>query len=506
MKKPFQPLLLVILLLPNYILAQLPGYVPVSNLVGWYGFNGSGNDASTAANHLTNYGATLTTDRYNVANAAYQYNGTTQYMQRLTPSYTFGQASSFSISWWMYRATAGYGVALMHGTTTNTNFIWNFQTNANTDVMFGANKQGSAWTWAQTPYTSGQWVHLVATFDNGTITLYKNGVQVTTASFPHTGSVQTTLPLWIGRGVGGAYFAGKIDDIGIWTRVLTLAEIQALYSGCDATLNTQPADVNATYGSNAAFGVGVTGTGVNYLWQSNIGSGWQNIPNSGQYSGVFTDTLLVSNVTMINNNQLFRCIISQGTNCGDTSDQAELLVCGEITQDPDDTTIFINFGAQFAANSSDPSASFAWQTDAGSGWSTLTNGGQFTGVTTKTMAINTVTMANDGQEFRCLVTSGDCTDTTDSAELTVIDNIGIDENTGASGLNIYPNPVKELLTVQVLSAMVNRPYTIIDQTGRCVAAGSITNVTTIINVSALAPGIYVLRMGQGSTKTFVILP
>ena len=485
--------------------AQLPNYVPTLNLVAWYGFNGNTVDGSTAGNNLTNSGATLTTDRYNAANSAYNFSGVSQSMILNSPSFTFGSTSSFTVSYWMYKPTITYGVALMNSSGANGNFIWNFQTGATGNFQFGTNKQGSAWAWAQYTYAANQWDHIVGTYNNGAMTLYKNGVQVATNTYTQTGAAQTNLPFYVGRGHAGNYFAGKIDDIGIWSRVLSLAEIQALYSGCDATLSVQPSDVNATYGSNAEFGVGASGTGVAYQWQSNIGSGWQNVPNGGQYSGVFADTLTISNVTMVNNNQLFRCIISQGSTCGDTSDQAELTVCGEITQDPDDTTVFINFGAQFSANSNDPAAIYAWQTDAGSGWNALTNGGQFTGVTTKTMAINTVTMANDGQEFRCIVTSGICTDTTDSAELTVIDNVGIDEN-DLLGIRVYPNPAKQYITIDVPSSLIEADYTVVDQVGKVVLAGTFETLRTTLATDGLSAGVYVIRLGDAASRSFVILP
>lgn len=46
----------------------------------------------------------------------------------------------------------------------------------------------------------------------------------------------------------------------------------------------------------------------NYQWQSNIGFGYQSLSDVGQYSGVNTNALTVSNLTALNNNQLVRCI------------------------------------------------------------------------------------------------------------------------------------------------------------------------------------------------------
>ncbi|MEI6574575.1 MAG: LamG domain-containing protein [Bacteroidota bacterium] len=70
------------------------------------------------------------------------------------------------------------------------------------------------------------------TYDNGTMNLYKNGVFQSTAICPYTDAVATNLPLIIGRDITTEYFSGNLDDIGIWSRALTTAEIQLLSDAC----------------------------------------------------------------------------------------------------------------------------------------------------------------------------------------------------------------------------------------------------------------------------------
>ena len=57
--------------------------------------------------------------------------------------------------------------------------------------------------------------------------LYVNGTQV--ASRAQTGTIQTTTnPLWIGgNSPYGEYFKGLIDEVRVYNRALTQAEIQA---------------------------------------------------------------------------------------------------------------------------------------------------------------------------------------------------------------------------------------------------------------------------------------
>ena len=70
------------------------------------------------------------------------------------------------------------------------------------------------------------WTHLAATYDRVTMRLYVNGVQV--ASRAQTGNIVTsTNPLQIGGdSIYGQYFAGLIDEVRVYNRALSLAEIQ----------------------------------------------------------------------------------------------------------------------------------------------------------------------------------------------------------------------------------------------------------------------------------------
>jgi hypothetical protein len=54
----------------------VPSYVPSSGLVGWWPFNGNAKDSSGNGNNGTVNGAALTTDRFGIANNAYDFNGT----------------------------------------------------------------------------------------------------------------------------------------------------------------------------------------------------------------------------------------------------------------------------------------------------------------------------------------------------------------------------------------------------------------------------------------------
>jgi hypothetical protein len=270
----------IFLVISQVLFAQIPSYVPVAGLQCFYPFNGNGNDASTLNNHLTNNGAVLTTDRFGNTDAAYNFNGSTQYLIRNTPSFTFNPSSTFTVSLWHNRNTSSVvGIPLMHATNTAGNFIWIFQTGA-TSMQFGTNKQQSAWIWAQSTSTTNAWTHIVLVYNAGAMTLYKDNVAVATATFNHTGVTSATLPLYVGRGIGGSYFNGKIDDIGIWNRCLSACEVNDLYTAAN-TLTTVNAGPNL-YACNGG-SVTLTGTGAStYLWSPNVNNGSTFTPSINQ--------------------------------------------------------------------------------------------------------------------------------------------------------------------------------------------------------------------------------
>lgn len=502
MKKPLLYSIVMSLLALGALQAQVPGYVPNTNLISWWGFNGNANDAM-ANNNLTNNGAVLTADRNSVANSAYQFDGINQHLLASSPSFTFGQSDNFTVSYWMQRATTAYSVAIMHGSGTNGNFIWNFQTGSTGNFQFGTNKQGSAWTWATNTYSPLIWEHFVGTYANGTMTLYKNGVQVTTATNSNTAVNQATLPLYVGRGIGGGatHFEGKLDDIGIWDRLLTPAEITALYLGC-GTISAQPIDTTTSVAANASFGVSTSLAGSTYQWQIKNGSTFQDLNNGGQYSGVNTNTLTVSNIVLSNNGERFRCFITNGPGCSDTSNSAALIICNSITQQPVNVIAAAGSSTQFSVSYSDPTANYQWEIDAGSGFGSIANGGNYSGATTSTLTVSGLSITNTGEKFRCVIDTGACMQTSDEAELTVA-SVGLGEENYQGLVSLYPNPAKDILNIKVDPAYINSDYRILDLAGKQVAQGVLDMEETSFALGSYPAGYYILWIGE-MKRSFIV--
>jgi hypothetical protein len=397
--------------------AQVPINVPTNGLLLWLGFSGNTIDSSGNGNHATNYGASLTTDRNNKSNSAYSFNGTNQYLQVAAPSFSFADTSKFTFSIWLYKK-ASTGVAMIHATTAANNFIYMIGGASNTS--YGTNKQQSAWIWANCAHTLNEWVNYTCVYNAGSMSLYKNGVLEATASYNHTGATRATLPLFIGSGINANYFDGDIDDIGIWNRALSSAEIFALYQDCDNLISQQPITQTRTVGSNAQFYTAAVNNAT-YQWQVNNGNGFSNVVNNTQYSGATNQGLLVRKVTFANDSAKYRCIVSIA-GCKDTSDEASLFVtCGNLfLEHPKNNVLSQGDNATFNVNTNfNTTAQFQWQINKGNGFENLTNQNNVLGADSIVLGINDVSPLLNGSKIRCIVTYVSCIDTSNEAELLV---------------------------------------------------------------------------------------
>ena len=80
---------------------------------------------------------------------------------------------------------------------------------------------------------NNQWSHVAGTLQNSRVKLFINGVEDSSHQINNFSSItSTSYDLSIGRfgTYSGYYFDGKLDDVRIYDRALSAAEVQALYN------------------------------------------------------------------------------------------------------------------------------------------------------------------------------------------------------------------------------------------------------------------------------------
>jgi hypothetical protein len=250
---------------PSTISSQsIPSYLPTDGLVAWYPFNGNANDESWNGNDGVVNGATLTEDRFANANAAFGFDGVDDYIDCGDP--TQGQFeltnSGLSISAWIkIQSENSSGASGIVSKSTGSNSLGDFSLAFNWEVdkiwmVKGYGGFGS-FVFANTALEFNQWKFVTAVAESsGMMSIYINGQLSNGNSFYDPwGPYNSAAHLLIGKlndnfdptiSDGQHYLNGQLDDIAIYNRALTQAEVTALYNATatntgGGTTSTTPA-------------------------------------------------------------------------------------------------------------------------------------------------------------------------------------------------------------------------------------------------------------------------
>ena len=211
--------------------------VPTSGLVAWYPFNGNANDGGPNANNGTVNGAILTTDRNGNANSAYYFSSVNCGTWIGANINTASINGDLTLSFWVSRSGAGcIGPRIMEFGSADADdgfmqIIWD---NGTPKIFMHHNSGGishKAEDFVNT-LNDNQWYHIVYTHNGTVAKFYVNGLLVNTAN--RSGIVHLNGNVAFGRMNHSAWdaFNGKLDDIGIWNRILTQSDISNLYNDC----------------------------------------------------------------------------------------------------------------------------------------------------------------------------------------------------------------------------------------------------------------------------------
>jgi hypothetical protein len=202
-----------------------------SELVGYWRFDeSSGNAVDSSGNlaNLANNNVTYGVGKY--GNAAY-FNGTTAYFTGTGPNLN-GQ--SFTFSAWLWReAGGGQEIYFSQGSGDGDNNNLHLRIYDDGLMRFGYlnnDLDAPAGTFAM-----GQWNYVVLTYDADTNArkIYLNGgapkaSDISASDF--LGNTDLNIGRWIRNG-GDQYWTGRIDDLKIYNRALTEAEVTAIAEG-----------------------------------------------------------------------------------------------------------------------------------------------------------------------------------------------------------------------------------------------------------------------------------
>jgi hypothetical protein len=140
---------------------------------------------------------------------------------------TFDLGTSMTVSAWVYPLPQASGWWPVLQKETDAFFLNAGSPGGGAVAGVTANGGCCALAYAPSAAPESTWTHLAMTYDGAQVTFYLNGVSA--GSAPASGPIQATSgPLWIANNsYPGEAFRGRVDDVRVYDRVLTPAEITA---------------------------------------------------------------------------------------------------------------------------------------------------------------------------------------------------------------------------------------------------------------------------------------
>ena len=303
-----------------------------STPVMYFPFNGNSQDETGNGNNATNYGATLTTDRFGNTNSAYLFDGIDDYME-IMPVSDLSAVGDYTICLWMIHYDwSGVGV-----NNIERQYVFDGHSNSNNALETDILRTGSviifdqslinfqenftlADVYVYSPINyfeaknspsifSNSWQFITFQRIDDIYKFYINGnlisiTKTATASLPSNALIDMDHSLYIGTFAGnnpnyyfnGYNFSGKIDDFRYFTNALNEQEILKLYYENNYTaisISGTTQNVSRIGATDGAINVVINGGILPYSFQWSNDSITQNISNliPGFYTLTVTDAL-----------------------------------------------------------------------------------------------------------------------------------------------------------------------------------------------------------------------
>ena len=208
-------------------------------LVAYYPFNGNAQDASVHGNHGIVNGATLTKDRFGNADSAYRFDGKNDYVQvAKNDRLNFGSSVDFTMGSWIKAKPSQLAAFLSiigrrNLGATNNGYVFFLWADGRLGAHLNYGSSNKNYKSTSPDLRDDKWHHVAVTGDrNGYLTFYVDGAHKGRVGISGIRNIDSLSDLFIGWEpvlAASTYFNGVIDDIRIYNRTLSKAEIKQLY-------------------------------------------------------------------------------------------------------------------------------------------------------------------------------------------------------------------------------------------------------------------------------------
>ncbi|MDB5272834.1 MAG: C-terminal target protein [Chitinophagaceae bacterium] len=247
--------------------------VSTINMIAYYKFNGNANDEMNNDQGTLQGAPTSVADRFGNANSAYSFNGTSQYVTTANQYTSPTNLNDFSFSVWFQTTTLTGGKIIEFGSAA-TGGSGNYDRQvymANSGQLYITVNPGGTGHVLNTPlgYNDGIWHNVIGTVSaaNG-MRLYADGILIASDAAATTGQsfsgywrmAYDNTGAWT-NAPSSQFFKGNLDDVMIFHRELTSAEVTTAYNAPDGAASNSPVCIGGTLNLTS-----VTLTGATYGW------------------------------------------------------------------------------------------------------------------------------------------------------------------------------------------------------------------------------------------------
>ncbi len=249
------PRLLTLCLLPLisslFLVSPSASQIPIDGLVAYYPFNGNAHDESGNGNDGGVLGASLTFDRFGNPDHAYSFDGVDDLISIPNSSSLQSIDSEITLAAWVYVNgwyTNWAGLASKSNSIERAQYGVAFQPEGRIDVDLVGTKI-TLLTGFQ--FELSTWYFLAMRWDGEDVQVFVNESIVGASTYAPP-PLANQMPFEIGRHtpVNTEYMNGLIDDIRLYDRALSDAEVQELYNGIPGSDPLAPYGVS--YGSTGS--------------------------------------------------------------------------------------------------------------------------------------------------------------------------------------------------------------------------------------------------------------
>ena len=210
------------------------GIQPPAGMISWWPGDGNATDIM-GGNHGTLSGdATATAN--GIVGQAFSFDGTGDAVQ--VPNAALNNLLAGTVDMWIYPSANRPGASFGFGSVwfgkqhdfVNSVAVFGFASPSDRRVRFRLQNAAPEVTGAN-PLGLNAWHHVAATWDGAAIKVYVDGVKegeaASSATVPSDLGAIMAIGAWLGNAHG--FFTGSIDEVEIFNRALTAAEIKAIY-------------------------------------------------------------------------------------------------------------------------------------------------------------------------------------------------------------------------------------------------------------------------------------